>query len=197
MPINEMGITSRLKPVDMTAVCKVTKDPEDTPDELGMANIDHFAQFIRGTKVPPRDATVASTPDAQAGQQVFESIGCNICHIESMTTAAAGTVLNGGTFTVPDALGSKIIHPFGDFLLHDIGTGDGIVQAGPQDTAPKLRTAPLWGLRMKARFMHDLASLTVEEAIVRHGGEARHVQRRFRGLTVAEKQELITFLKSL
>jgi CxxC motif-containing protein (DUF1111 family) len=26
------------------------------------------------------------------------------------------------------ALGDKVIHPFSDFLLHDIGTGDGIVR---------------------------------------------------------------------
>ena len=59
-------------------------------------------------------------------------------------------------FVVPDALGNKIIHPYSDFLLHDIETGDGIVQAAPQDTANKLRTAPLWGLRMRPRYMHDL-----------------------------------------
>jgi CxxC motif-containing protein (DUF1111 family) len=195
--LNEMGITSRLKPTDMTEVCKMTTDPEDTSDELGMANIDHFAQFMRGTKVPPRDLALAATPDAQAGQRLFENVGCNICHVESITTAPAGTVLNGGMFTVPDALGNKVIHPLSDFLLHDIGTGDGIVQAGPQDTAPKLRTAPLWGVRMKARFMHDLTSLTMEDAILRHAGEARHVERRFRALTTADKQQLITFLKSL
>src|SRR6516165_913221 len=195
--VNEMGITSRLKPSDMTTVCKTTSDPEDTPDELGMANIDHFAQFMRGTKAPPRDTALAATPDAVAGQHVFEAIGCNICHVESITTALSGTPLNGGTFTVPDALGNKLIHPFGDFLLHDVGTGDGIVQAGPQDTAMKLRTAPLWGLRMKARFMHDLESLTLENAILRHRGEALQIARRFGSLTASEKEQLIAFLKSL
>jgi len=195
--LNEMGITSRLKPVDMTSVCKVKADPEDTPDSLGMANIDHFAQFVRGTKVPPRDSTLAATADAQAGQRLFEQVGCSICHVESITTAPVGTAVDGGTFIVPDALANKVIHPFSDFLLHDIGTGDGIVQAGPQDTAEKLRTVPLWGLRMKARFMHDLASLTLEAAIQRHGGEAKHVEHRFRNLTNGEKQQLITFLKSL
>ena len=195
--LNEMGITSRLKPTDITSICKVKADPEDTPDELGMANIDHFAQFMRATRVPPRDITVAATPDAQAGQQIFEKIGCGICHVEAITTAPQGTVLNGGTLTVPDVLGNKVIHPFSDFLLHDIGTGDGIVQAGPQDTAEKLRTAPLWGLRMKARFMHDLASLTLEDAIRRHRGEARHIERQFRNLTDTERQNLVTFLKSL
>jgi CxxC motif-containing protein (DUF1111 family) len=103
-----------------------------------------------GTKVPPRDTASAATPDAQAGQQTFENIGCNICHVESLTTVPAGTALNGGTFIVPDALGNKVIHPFSDFLLHDIGTGDGLVQVGPEDTAAKLRTAPSWGLRRKA-----------------------------------------------
>jgi hypothetical protein len=111
--------------------------------------------------------------------------------------APAGTVINGGTFTVPDALGNKIIHPYGDFLLHDIGTGDGIVQNPPEDTANKLRTVPLWGLRMHPRHMHDLKSLTLEDAIERHGGEATHVRRRFRELTSAERQALITFLNSL
>jgi CxxC motif-containing protein (DUF1111 family) len=195
--LNEMGVTSRLKPVDTTNVCKVKADPEDTPDSLGMANIDHFAQFVRGTKVPPRDTTLAATADAQAGQQLFEKIGCSICHVQSITTAPAGTVVDGGMFTVPEALANKVIHPFSDFLLHDIGTGDGIVQAGPQDTANKLRTVPLWGLRMKARFMHDLASLTLNDAIRRHEGEAKHVEHRFRNLTNAERQQLVTFLKSL
>jgi CxxC motif-containing protein (DUF1111 family) len=106
-------------------------------------------------------------------------------------------VVNGGTFTVPEALGSKIIHPFGDFLLHDVATGDGIIQSGPPDTATKLRTSPLWGLRTKSRFMHDLKSLTLEAAILRHGGEAREVTERFRELTPQEKQQLFTFLNSL
>jgi CxxC motif-containing protein (DUF1111 family) len=100
-------------------------------------------------------------------------------------------------FVVPAALGNKTIHPYGDFLLHDIRTGDGIVQAGPQDTANKLRTAALWGLRMRPRFMHDLKSLTLENAIERHKGEAEEVTERFFDLTEAQKQQLFTFLNSL
>jgi CxxC motif-containing protein (DUF1111 family) len=195
--INEMGVTSRLRPTDNTSVCKTTSDPEDTPDALGMANIDHFTQFIRGTKAPPRDTTLAATSDAQAGHQVFQSIGCGICHVESITTAPAGTMINGGQFTVPDALANKVIHPFGDFLLHDVGTGDGIVQVGPQDTANKLRTVPLWGLHTKSRFMHDFRSLTLQDAIHRHRGEARGVVADFRALPAAQRQQLIVFLKSL
>ncbi len=195
--LNEMGVTNRLKPVDFTQVCKTAQDPEDVPDANGLANIDHFTQFIRATQAPPRDTVLAATPDAIAGQKLFESTGCNICHVESMTTAPAGTPINGNSTRVDLALGSKIIHPFGDFLLHDIGTGDGIVQAGPQDTAQKLRTAPLWGLRTKSRFMHDLGSLTLEDAIARHKGEARRVTHEFNALTSSQRLQLIAFLRSL
>jgi len=192
-----MGVTNRLRPKDTTTVGKITKDPEDVPDALGLADIDHFAQFIRGTKVPPRDVVLAATPDAQAGQAIFEAIGCSTCHVGTIVTAPAGTAINGGTFTVPQALGNKIIHPYGDFLLHDIGTGDGIVQTPQQDTAHKLRTAPLWGLRMRPRFMHDLKSLSLADAIERHSGEAEQVEHRFDKLTAEEKQQVLTFLNSL
>jgi CxxC motif-containing protein (DUF1111 family) len=195
--LNEMGVTNRLKPKDVTSVCKVTSDPEDTPDSLGLADIDHFAQFIRGTQVPPRDAALAATPDAIAGQYLFKTIGCSTCHVDTLITDRPGAVINGGSYTVPEALGNKIIHPYGDFLLHDVGTGDGIVQAGPQDTANKLRTVPLWGLHVKSRFMHDNTSLTLFDAIQRHAGEARQVTSRFNGLTPQEQQQLITFLRSL
>jgi CxxC motif-containing protein (DUF1111 family) len=195
--LNEMGITNRLRPTNVTTVLNTTTGIEDQPDDLGLADIDHFAQFIRGTMVPPRDVTLAATPAALKGRHLFRRLGCSTCHVETIITAPAGTVIDGGQFTVPEALGDKIIHPFGDYLLHDIGTGDGIVQVGPQDTANKLRTAPLWGLRDKARFMHDLKSLSLENAIERHQGEAHEAERRFDELSPEERAALITFLKSL
>jgi hypothetical protein len=99
--------------------------------------------------------------------------------------------------TVPDALGNKIIHPFSDFLLHDVGTGDGIYQAGPTDTVNKLRTAPLWGLGTRSRYMHDLKSQTLEDAIRRHAGEASGVVSSFRGLSAGQRLQIISFLQSL
>jgi CxxC motif-containing protein (DUF1111 family) len=195
--LNEMGITSRLRPNEVTAVLLTTTGINDQPDELGMADIDHFAQFIRGTMVPPRDTALAATPAAIRGEAIFAHAGCSVCHVQTITTAPAGTAIDGGMFVVPEALGDKVIHPFGDFLLHDIGTGDGIVQVGPQDTANKLRTAPLWGLREKARFMHDLRSLSLENAIIRHEGEAREPARRFRELSPEDREALITFLRTL
>jgi CxxC motif-containing protein (DUF1111 family) len=195
--LNEMGITNRLRPTEVTQVLNTTTGINDQPDDLGLADIGHFAQFIRGTMVPPRDVTLAATLPALKGQQLFRRLGCSTCHVETIITAPAGTVIDGGQFTVPEALGNKIIHPFGDYLLHDIGTGDGFIQVGSQDTANKLRTAPLWGLRDKARFMHDLKSLSLENAVERHEGEAREASHRFRELSPEERAALITFLNSL
>jgi CxxC motif-containing protein (DUF1111 family) len=195
--LNEMGVTNRLRPHDTTSIGKVTRDPEDVPDSLGLADIDHFAQFVRGTKVPPRDAKLAASASTLTGEHFFHRIGCAACHVATIVTAPAGTPIDGGTFTVPVALGNKIIHPYSDFLLHDLDTGDGIVQTPPEDTANKLRTAPLWGLRVRPRYMHDLRSLTLENAIDRHGGEATEVRQEFQRLSESEKQELFLFLNSL
>ena len=202
--LNEMGITNRLVAEENTsmgnsvAAYDTVPDPEDSPNKPeGMQDIDAFAAFMRATKAPPRDIAKAATPDALAGSAVFDRIGCGICHVRTLTTAPSGTPINGGTLIVPDALGDKIIHPFGDFLLHDVGTGDGIVQNGGPATAHLLRTPPLWGLRTRARMMHDGASLTAADAIQRHGGEAAAVSRRFRSLSAAEKSQLFAFLSSL
>jgi CxxC motif-containing protein (DUF1111 family) len=137
---NEMGVTNRLKQSDFTLVWKTTTDPEDQPDANGLADIDYFAQFVRGTQTPPRDTVIAGTADAQAGQALFSLVECAICHVGSITIAPPGEAINGGQFEVAAVLGSRVIHPFGDFLLHDIGTGDGIVKTPPNDTAQKMRT---------------------------------------------------------
>jgi CxxC motif-containing protein (DUF1111 family) len=102
--------------------------------------------------------------------------------------------------TVRPALGSKVIHPYSDFLLHDIGTGDGIpVLPGGQfaSTANQIRTAPLWALRTRNRLMHDGLSFTKEEAIGRHAGQASRSRTSFNNLSATEKRLLMNFLDSL
>src|SRR5215467_937870 len=195
--VNEQGVTSRLQPNESTTLCDTVADPEDHNDANGLADIDHFARFMRATQAPPVDATLAATSDAQAGATLFNQIGCNICHVTSITTAPAGTVINGGAFTVPAALGSKIIHPYSDFLLHNVGTGDGVVQNGGQGTANMMRTVPLWGGRTRDRLMHDLLSFTRNDSILRHAGEATGVINNYRSLSTTQKNQLITFLQSL
>jgi CxxC motif-containing protein (DUF1111 family) len=206
--LNEIGFTSPLQPtentsngVDVTSFniangVPAIQDPA-TPANPNGDDVEGFTRFMRSTKVPPRDTTLAVTADAVAGASLFDSIGCGICHVTSITTAPTGTVVNGGTFTIPSALGDKIIHPYSDFMLHNVGTGDRIVQNGGQSTAIKLRTPPLWGLRTRARFMHDLANGTRNGAILRHAGEANPVITSYRNLTPTQQSQLLTFLDSL
>jgi CxxC motif-containing protein (DUF1111 family) len=61
----------------------------------------------------------------------------------------------------------------------------------------KLRTAPLWGLRIRSRLMHDGASVEVGDAVRRHKGEAVEVTERFSKLSPADRKALLTFLQSL
>jgi CxxC motif-containing protein (DUF1111 family) len=198
--LDEIGITNLFLQKDTTTVCKTTTDPEDVEDTVGMTGVEHFVQFVRGTMVPPRNLTLAVTNPALRGETLFTELGCSICHVASIVTAPAGTQLNAGYYplTVPAALGNKIIHPYSDFLLHNVGTGDGIVQTtGHQETANELRTAPLWGLRTKSRYMHDLQSLSLENAIGRHKGEASKASQSFKDLSAGDQQDLLDFLNSL
>jgi len=195
--LNEMGITNPLFPAENTSMGNSVAAFDTVPDPEDQDDFEAFAAFMRATKAPPRDTALANTPDAIAGGLLFNQIGCNICHVTSITTAPAYTSVNGGAFVVPPALGDKIIHPFSDFLLHDIATGDGIVQNGGQGTANKLRTAPLWGVRVRDRLMHDGLTFTFSEAILRHGGEADGVTTAFNALLPLAQNKIITFLKSL
>jgi CxxC motif-containing protein (DUF1111 family) len=215
--LNEMGITNRLQPNEVTNLCNSVSEPNDKPGPDGLFDIDHFARFIRASKAPARDAQLAGTASAQKGLALFEKIGCVTCHVATLTTAPVGTKINGGTFTILPGLGSITFHPWGDFLMHDVGTGDGILQAtrehyghrvfqqmsgylAKQDfesSRNKIRTAPLWGVRLRPRLMHDGTSLTLLEAITRHRGEAAHVTQQFEKLKRPDQEAIIEFLKSL
>jgi CxxC motif-containing protein (DUF1111 family) len=207
--LNQMGITNLVNgftnfatenssngnvvppcPPGTTGSCDPTADPEDDGH-----NVEAIAQFMRATKVPRRGPiTLAVT----IGETLFNQAACSVCHTRSITTAPPGTLINGGALRVSAALGNKVFHPFGDFMLHDVGTGDGIVQNGGQGTRNMVRTAPLWGVRTRNRLMHDGQSLSLNDAILRHAGiGGTNSANRYRNLSPANKANLIAFLKSL
>lgn len=193
--LNEMGITSRLLPTENTsngnsvAAFDGVADPED-----GENDIDAFAAFMRGTRAPGRGPINAQV---QTGDTLFTQIGCAVCHTRNFTTLPAGTSINGGQFVVPAALGNKIIHPFSDFAMHDVGTGDGILQNGPTSSRTQMRTAPLWGVRARIRLMHDGSARTVNDAILAHFGQANPSVNNYINLSNANKTALIAFVLSL
>jgi CxxC motif-containing protein (DUF1111 family) len=196
--LNEMGITTPLFPEENTSAGHdVTDyDPVEDPEDDGV-DVVAFANFMRATKAPSRGEITA---DVLAGEQLFTEIGCNTCHTPSITTARPGAPINAGKLQVSPALGNRIIHPYSDFLLHDIGTGDGIpIQPTPEfaSTASEIRTAPLWALRTRNRLMHDGLSFTFQEAIARHEGQATPVTSAYNALSDAQKELLLKFLDSL
>ena len=194
--VNEMGITSPLQPDEPTFNGAAVEDPVPGVDDEGV-DVELFALFMRSTKAPPVDEALAATDDARAGRQIFEQVECAVCHTPTIVTAPPGSRINGGALKVANALGNKIIHPFSDFLLHDVGTGDGIVQNGGQSTRNKMRTAALWGLRARGRLMHDQLSFSVEDAIQRHGNQGATARSRFNDLRSSDKRRLLAFLSSL
>jgi CxxC motif-containing protein (DUF1111 family) len=224
--LNEQGITNFLvlkensslgRPVDAfddvadDTPCEEKVDfcPECLCGEDFERDIDAFTRFMRATKAPPQDLDIQRDfeHDIKEGRALFTSMpglaySCSACHIPAILTATPPTVINGGMLPTDVHLGFKVIRPFSDFLLHDIGTGDGIVQNGTQVTRNKVRTPPLWGVRTRTRLMHDgsgmnAASLTFMEAILRHQGEAAAVTAHFQLLTDEQKRQIIMFLESL
>jgi CxxC motif-containing protein (DUF1111 family) len=203
--VNEMGITSPMQRDEnsfngnVAAAARYDNVPPGSPNDVDDEGVDValFALFMRSTLAPPRDLALANTRDAVNGSRIFDRIGCATCHTRTIVTARPGSWINGNTLKVAEALGNKTIQPFSDFLLHDVSTGDGIVQNGGQATRNMLRTVPLWGLRARGRFMHDLQSLTLTDAIRRHGGQATRARQNFDALSRFEEDDVLTFLMSL
>ena len=165
-------------------------DPEDDGDDV-LA----FADFMAATRAPGRQNPLPAA--AVRGDSLFNAVGCNVCHTRTFVTAAPGTLINGGAFAVPTALGNKIIHPFSDFALHNIGTGDGIVQNAGQASANQIRTPPLWGIRARNRLMHEGLNVTIFDSIQLHAGQATTARNNFNSLTAAQRNDLIAFVLSL
>ena len=101
------------------------------------------------------------------------------------------------------ALAGRIIEPFTDLLLHDLG--DGLADGSTEYAAGgrEWRTPPLWGLGLarviqpSAGYLHDGRARTLTEAVLWHGGEAMAARERFRTMPPAERAALLAFLESL
>jgi CxxC motif-containing protein (DUF1111 family) len=262
--LNEMGITNSLQKTEVTTICnppvtttipnhdptKIT-EPNSLPDpnDNNLEDIDHFASFMRSLKAPARDGTAAATPDAKRGAELFTKIGCATCHVDTIVTGKS-PASQGGPGLHPDAVENRTIHPYSDFLLHDVDTGDGIAVAlvehfgrervlkrfqeeneagetksgatNPEDECSesfqtavaegekhpkllrdtlcarkKIRTAPLWGLRLRSRLMHDGNSFQLSDAIRRHKHEAEETSEQFFKLKPADQKAVLAFLQSL
>ena len=182
--LNEMGFTNPSFPKEnlpqgqpIPPGCGTGTGLED--DGSG---VDKFTNFMRFLAPAPR---LPITPQVQPGEEVFSEVGCASCHVPTMMTGPNSVA----------ALANKPVNLFSDLLLHNVGTGDGIEQG--QATGNDFRTAPLWGLSRRDRFMHDGKSNSIEKAILRHGGEAQSAVDALARLPRSDYDALLAFLGSL
>ncbi len=188
---NEMGITNDVFPDEPRGgisearlrECDKLKDPEDVVDpRTGRRAIDNFEAFMKFLAPPPRGPI---TEEARIGEQVFAEVGCASCHVPTLTTGANASA----------SLNRKTLAPFSDFLLHELGTGDGIEQGAAEPD--EIRTPALWGLRLRRPLLHDGSAATISEAVRRHGGEASGVMERYHRASEPMRRALLAFLDSL
>ena len=201
---NELGITSPLFPNQhipsgnqiINPGCQMDANNPEDPAGVSSVSIYQYQAMLGPAPTQPPG------PAAQAGKIVFESIGCNLCHTETMQTDPTATIftdLNGSNMGTVNALANQTVSLYSDLLVHDMGPGlAGGIPLG-QASLTHWRTAPLWGLstRLPSGLLHDMRAKSADAAIQAHGGEATTVINNYIGLSTADRTNLFAFLKSL
>jgi CxxC motif-containing protein (DUF1111 family) len=184
--LNEMGITTPFFPTEnapggnkaLLAANPALSNPNGTTATVMQLN-DHTTFLAPAPRL-------ARTRKSEVGAVLFDVIGCANCHIPAMQT---------GSNPIP-ALDSVFFFPYSDFLVHDMGTlGDGIVQSGASGV--EMRSAPLWGARVRTSFLHDGRAKTVKDAILAHAGQGQSARDIFAGLFNFEQEAIIEFINKL
>lgn len=209
----EMGINNELFPtaIDESPDCNGARKPEPNDvvrtatDDSGNQAFDNpkhilpdwmqFQLLMRFMDAPQPDAHPSVS--ALRGRQVFEEIGCALCHTPQMRTAP---VMNS------KVLEDRPANLFSDLLVHHMGArlADDIIQggAGPDE----FRTTPLWGVGQRMFFLHDGRTADLLATINEHASpanghypasEANAVVENFRRLPDREQQRVVDFLRSL
>lgn len=195
----EQGVTNELFPNerDETPGCMMNALPEDLtntetsggfPPSDYSSDLVNFAAFAR-LSAPPSPAPL--TQQAAAGQQIFNQIGCNLCHTPS---------INPGSKSPYTGTNNPAVNAFSDFMLHNMGTGLADHVSQGVANGMEFRTAPLWGLGQRIYFLHDGRTKNLVAAIEAHrssGSEANQVINNFLQLSKAQAQALLVFLRSL
>ena len=160
--------------------------------------------YLHALSVPARRNV--NDPQVKRGEQMFYAAGCHLCHTTTLHTRPRGATLLMGT-ELP-WLGSQTIHPYSDFLIHDMGSE--IMGVGLNDNyvsglarGNEWRTTPLWGIGLQqvvnghTSFLHDGRARNFVEAIMWHGGEGEASKNKFKNMPKAERDALVSFLWSL
>ncbi|MBR1941528.1 MAG: thiol oxidoreductase [Bacteroidaceae bacterium] len=206
---SDMGLTNSRYPEEISegqrqinqgSMMGLLYDQLDVSTE-DMENVDLYMQSLG---VPARRNV--NDPQVQHGEQMFYQAKCHLCHVTTLHTQPRGSTLLAGT-ELP-WLGGQVIHPYSDFLLHDMGSE--IMGVGLNDNyvsglarGNEWRTTPLWGVGLQQKvnghtyFLHDGRARNFVEAIMWHGGEGEASKNLFKNMSKSDRDDLIKFLESL
>ena len=187
----ELGFTTPAHPAEETRNgVPVPPEADPMPDpEIDQETLGLLTDYVRFLAPP---APVAES--IAQGAALFRQIGCESCHREQLRTAT-GSPGSPASPSLHPALASRTIRPYSDFLLHDLGPA--LADVCGRDAAPsELRTAPLWGLRHRRRFLHDGRATDLASAVAAHGGEATAARDAFASLPTDARSALVRFLES-
>ena len=193
-------------------------------NEIDPALVDHLEFYLLNYFKP---AVYKQTLATDHGRRIFNRIGCDSCHISDLTinhdrrVADLETVYDParGIFNNLFATAAPLIkvmydgsgnpplkvpagNPFmvkniyTDFKRHDLGPN--FYERNWDGTTQKtFLTRPLWGVGSTGPYGHDGRSITLNEVILRHGGEAQMSHDAFAALTENQSDDLMQFLNSL
>jgi CxxC motif-containing protein (DUF1111 family) len=128
------------------------------------------------------------------GKVLFREADCIKCHATNFTT---------GDSSENNYVEGVLIHPFSDFLLHDMGQDLADYRSDYLANGSEWRTQPLWGIGListvnnHTNFLHDGRARNIEEAILWHGGEADKSKIKFMNLNAIDRNKLIEYVNSL
>lgn len=184
----ELGFTTPAHPAEETRNgVPVPPEADPMPDpEIDQETLGLLTDYVRFLAPP-----VPAAESIAQGAALFRQIGCESCHREQLRTATGSPA----SPSLHPALASRTIRPYSDFLLHDLGPA--LADVCGRDAAPsELRTAPLWGLRHRRRFLHDGRATDLASAVAAHGGEATPARDAFASLPTDARSALVRFLES-
>ncbi|MFZ5441685.1 MAG: di-heme oxidoredictase family protein [Myxococcota bacterium] len=165
------------------------------PNDTGSQSSVKLYQFQALLGAPPQGPR---TPASFYGEFLFYAVGCADCHRPQMKTGREYYMpMADGTAQRVAALENKVIKPYSDLLVHDMGPGleDGRVMG--RASGRFWRTTPLWGIRFKDHYLHDGRATSIHQAIDAHGGESAPSTALYEALNPAQQAALTQFIESL
>ena len=196
---SDMGVTNDRYPLEVAEGQSQMIGYSHYGIQISTQDMEHVDFYLHALGVPARRDV--NDPVVKQGEQAFYKARCDLCHVPTLHTRQDAPSLINGT-RLP-WLASQTIHPYSDFLLHDMGPELDSHYTSGLAMGCEWRTTPLWGIGLQYKvnqhtyFLHDGRARNLKEAILWHGGEGAVSREIFKNMPREERDALIRFLESL